>query len=160
MFLNDQKGLLLYYQKIYSKAMEQLPSFIMTKSIACLCTCDKEGNPSGATIFYVVKDDKIYILTHEQSLKVKHIKANPKVCFVVVDEIDYHQVQLYAEATIVDNPGDYIPLIKKAIEAHSENTNEMIPYNDIKNEGNNPVVIQLMPKNSKRFRSGEGLTES
>lgn len=138
--------------------MTKLPDIISTKAIGCLCTCDEKCNPSGATIFYIVKDNKLYCITHEDSLKVQHIKNNPNVCFVIADNTKYNQIQLYATARIVDNPGDYIPLLEKAIEAHSVKTNEMIPYMNIKNEGNTPVVLELTPKNSKVFEPSTGLT--
>jgi hypothetical protein len=76
---------------------------------------------------------------------------------VVVDEAGYRQAQLYASARLVDNPGDYFSLLEKAI-GRSTNTNDMIPYMEIKNAGG-PVVIELTPKHNIAFRPGEGLSE-
>lgn len=139
--------------------MSKLPEFLEAQSLGCLCTSDEHGNPSGATVFFMVHNEKLYCMTHEDSLKVKQIRSNPKVCFVTANEIAYQQVQLYADAKIVNNPADYLPLLESTIRKYSLQTNYTIPYDEIKNEGHGPVVIELKPTRVKFFKSGEGLVE-
>lgn len=137
--------------------MEKLPSFIKEQSLGVLCTSDENCNPSGATVFFVEKDQKLYIMTHEKSLKVQHIKNNPNVCFVIADPIHYHQAQLYATAKIAENPGDYLPLVEEVIKKYSEKTEDFIPYVHIKNEGDAPVILELRLKQNRSYQPDEGL---
>ncbi len=139
--------------------MAQLPDFVSNTAIGCLCTSDLHGTPSGATVFYAVQNDKIYIMTHGASLKAQHIQKNPNVCFVVVDDATYRQAQMYATAKFVNNPGDYFPLLEQAIASYKLKTHELIPYMNIKTEGIAPVVIELTIHTNKHFSSGEGLVE-
>lgn len=139
--------------------MNKLPDLIYSQPLGVLCTSDENCNPSGATLFYVVKDDKLYSVTHEDSLKVKHIRNNPNVCLVVSNTVDYQQAQLYATAKIVEKPQDYLPLIEDAIAEYSKKTNDFIPYMHITTEGLAPVVIELTPKRNKSYRPSEGLVE-
>lgn len=127
--------------------------------MGCLNTCDNNCSPSGATVFYATNNDKLYILTHEDSLKVKHIKSNPNVCMVIVDDTYYKQMQLYATAQISNDTGKYLPLIEQVMKQHSETSNSAIPYTEITNEGSAPVIIELTPKHGKYFESGLGMTE-
>ncbi len=138
--------------------MESLPRIIQDNVLGCLCTVNENGSPSGATLFYAIKDGKLYFLTHKLSQKVKSIKHNPQVCFVVADQINYHQAQLYGTAKIVSNPDEYLPLIVKNIELHSHKTDSMVPYMDIEDEGG-PVVIEMIPTKNIHFSSGAGLGE-
>ncbi|MFO0862197.1 MAG: pyridoxamine 5'-phosphate oxidase family protein [Candidatus Saccharibacteria bacterium] len=139
--------------------METLPSFIKEQSLGVLCTSDENCNPSGATVFFVEKDQKLYIMTHEKSLKVQHIKNNPNVCFVIADPIHYHQAQLYATAKIAENPGDYLPLVEEVIKKYSERTEDFIPYVHIKNEGDAPVILELTLKQNRSYQPDEGLVD-
>lgn len=139
--------------------METLPNFIKQQSLGVLCTSDENCNPSGATVFFVEKNQKIYIMTHERSLKIQHIKNNPNVCFVIADPIHYHQAQLYATAKIVDNPGEFLPLVENVIKQYSENTEDFIPYVHIKNEGEAPVILELTLKNNRSYQPSEGLID-
>ncbi len=139
--------------------METLPTFIKDQSLGVLCTSDENCNPSGATVFFVEKNQKLYIMTHEKSLKVQHIKNNPNVCFVVADPIHYHQAQLYATAKIVDNPGEFLPLVENVIKQYSEKTEDFIPYVHIKNEGEAPVILELTLKNNRSYQPSEGLID-
>jgi nitroimidazol reductase NimA-like FMN-containing flavoprotein (pyridoxamine 5'-phosphate oxidase superfamily) len=127
--------------------------------MGCLNTCDNNCNPSGATVFYAVHNDKLYILTHEQSLKVKHIKANPNVCIVIVDDTYYKQMQLYATAKLVKDTGKHLPLIRQVMAEHSEKSDSAIPYTEITTEGTAPAIIELTPKHGKYFESGVGIVE-
>lgn len=136
-----------------------LHKLVLSKSIGCLNTCDNNCNPSGATVFYTTHHDKLYKLTHEDSLKVKHIKSNPNVCMVIVDDTYYKQMQLYATAKISKDPGKYLPLIKNVMTSHAETSDSPIPYTEIKTEGLAPVVIELTPKHGKYFESGRGIVE-
>lgn len=138
--------------------MAELPKIIQEKRTGCLCTVDANGSPSGATVFYAVKDGKIYIISHKGSQKIKSIQDNPKVCLVVADDIEYRQAQLYATARIIDNPEMYMPLLDKVIDEHSKKTDSLIPYMDINNEGG-PIMIELTPLKNVHFSSGSGLSE-
>lgn len=138
--------------------------FLHVTPIGCLGTSDKKGNVSNAYMFFVLRKDKFYLVTHKKSLKVKHIKENPNVCFVVSDTITYEQLQLYAIAKIVDVPDAKIMKdIMAVIQRHSLKTDRWIPY--MEQEVNKidktdvVVVIELTPKKHKLFNSDQGIVD-
>lgn len=111
-------------------------------------------------MFYLVKDDKLYLLTHDQSTKIQHIKSNPNVCIVIEDDSTYEQVQIYCRAKIVETPGEFIPDIQQVINKATEESNFFAPYTYIKNEGEGLEVIELETLKIKSFDPQNGLTET
>lgn len=136
-----------------------LPQLVLEGSLGRIATSDSKGNPSVATVFYAVSEGSIFFLTHAGSLKVEQIKSNPKVCFLVSDDVKYRQSQIYGNAKIIDQPQKYIKLVEDVMRLYSENTDAVIPYLDIKTQGNVPVVIEIVPDKGRHFKSGVGLVE-
>jgi len=138
--------------------MAELPNIIREKSVGCLCTVDETGSPSGATVFYAIKNEKLYIISHKGSQKVKSIQQNHKVCLVVADDVEYKQAQLYAIAKIIDNPDMYMPLLEEVFSKHAKDNDTLVPYMYINDEGG-PVMIELTPQKNVHFSTDGGLVE-
>jgi nitroimidazol reductase NimA-like FMN-containing flavoprotein (pyridoxamine 5'-phosphate oxidase superfamily) len=139
--------------------MSQLPEFVKTQAVGCLCTSDEASMSSGAMVFYAIQHEKLYLITQDNSLKAQHISKNPNVCFVVADPMDYRQVQLYCTAKVVPNPGEYIPLLGEVIAKHSLKAHQTVSPVNIWAHGTHPVVIELTPQHEKNFRIGAVATE-
>lgn len=57
--------------------------FLKTQKILRLATIDSSGNPHIVPVWYMYKDNKIYIGTNTRTRKTKNIKKNSKVAFCV-----------------------------------------------------------------------------
>ena len=42
-------------------------------------TCRKNGNPVRTTVWFVQRDDKIYVVTRDKTGKIKRLRNNPKL---------------------------------------------------------------------------------
>lgn len=150
------KSLVIADSRYIIIGMLKLPEFVSNNTMGVLCTSDDHCNPSGATVFFMLENDKLYCLTHGDSTKAKHAQTNKHACFVVVDYTQFEQAQIYGDVCVVDKPADFVSKLQQNIETASEQANTMPPYTLIK--GSSPVVIQLTPTLVKHFRPGIGMT--
>lgn len=61
------------------------PSEIESQKYISLETYRKNGNPVRTPVWFVVKDDLVYVVTRSQTGKVKRLRNNPQVKFALCD---------------------------------------------------------------------------
>ena len=139
----------------------KIPELILSNNIGVLSTCDEHCKPSAATLFYAVRGGKLYFFTHEDSVKIKHIHANPSVCLVVSDHTNYRQAQVYATAKIIEDPSELLKLLENVINKEEViKSDYLIPYMYIESEGSAPVVVEMEPKSIRLFQPETGITQT
>ena len=57
--------------------------FLKSQKILRLATIDRSGSPHIVPVWYMYKNNKIYIGTNTKTRKAKNVKKNPKVAFCV-----------------------------------------------------------------------------
>lgn len=79
-------------------------AFLHKKHLGTLSSVDREGNVSGAVVYYFVDaDHDIYILTKSDTHKAHNILANPQVALTVYDAKLRQTLQLHGMAEVVTN---------------------------------------------------------
>lgn len=91
-------------------------AYIDKNPIATFSTLDKDGTPHGAAV-YVCADENhsiVYFLTKQDTIKLKNLRANPKVGLTIVNPSENSTLQAGGlafevdEARIIDNVMDKI----------------------------------------------------
>ncbi|MCA9325693.1 pyridoxamine 5'-phosphate oxidase family protein [Candidatus Saccharibacteria bacterium] len=78
-------------------------AFVRSQQFGVLSTSDKDGQPWGAAIFFLVDDDfNFYFLTRTGTQKFGDIDQNPQVALTVVDRQSQVTVQLAGTVSKVD----------------------------------------------------------
>jgi general stress protein 26 len=75
-------------------------SFLSTHRIAVLSTVGRTGIIHGATVFYLLYKDSIYILTKSETNKAKDVISNSQVALTVTEEKAFSTLQITANAEI------------------------------------------------------------
>lgn len=134
-----------------------LPNILTKNALGYISTADSNG-PSGASIFYAFKDDEIIFMTHTDSLKARHVRANPQVCLTVVDAKNYEQIQLYGSATEKTSPSKEVDILLEVIEREGTKREEFYPYINVETQ-HGLAVFGITPNRYKLLVPGQGLKE-
>lgn len=93
----DSAGL----QPLTTKLDERALNFLKEHDVAVLSTLDREGNISGAVVYYMVDEGNlIYILTKAGTQKAHNIFANQQVALTCYEAAKMQTVQLHGVAQI------------------------------------------------------------
>jgi len=74
--------------------------FIASSHVGVLSTIDRSGNVTGATVYYALLNDAIYILTKEGTRKARNIFTNPQVALTIFDSTKLKELQIEATARV------------------------------------------------------------
>lgn len=74
--------------------------FIQSHDLGVLSTIDRTGNLHGAAVYYIVRDQKLFILTKADTTKAHNVFAHRQIAFTVFDEARLQMVQLQGSAEV------------------------------------------------------------
>lgn len=96
-----------YYQEISpDMSIQDIPNeqafdYLASHDVGVLSTANLEGEPSGATVHYVLDEDgQIYVLTKSASKKARNIMLNPKASLSIHETGSLKTAQISATATV------------------------------------------------------------
>jgi nitroimidazol reductase NimA-like FMN-containing flavoprotein (pyridoxamine 5'-phosphate oxidase superfamily) len=85
-----------------SESSDFITSFLNTHPSGVLATSDKAANPHGAVVYFELHDDFcITFATRAETQKYKNMEENSQVAFVVYDEKNQMQVQIFGHIEII-----------------------------------------------------------
>ena len=121
--------------------------FLLERGVGILSTVDRTGNVHGATVYYTVHNDYIYVLSKSGTRKAQNILAHNQVSLTVSDADTLQTLQLNGLAEVETNRTvkDYI--FNEMVKPRSYKGQELLPP-VVKLEAGTYVIIRIAPISS------------
>ena len=121
--------------------------FLLERGVGILSTVDRTGNVHGATVYYTVHNDYIYVLSKSGTRKAQNILAHNQVSLTVSDADTLQTLQLNGLAEVETNRTvkDYI--FNEMVKPRSYKGQERLPP-VVKLEAGTYVIIRIAPISS------------
>ena len=121
--------------------------FLLERGVGILSTVDRTGNVHGATVYYTVHNDYIYVLSKSGTRKAQNILAHNQVSLTVLDADTLQTLQLNGLAEVETNRTvkDYI--FNEMVKPRSHKGQELLPP-VVKLEAGTYVIIRIAPISS------------
>lgn len=79
-------------------------TFLQNHEVAVLSTIDRNGNVSGAAVYYLLEGSFIYIITKEGTKKARNMLSSPQVALTIYDAEQLQTVQIQGHAETETDP--------------------------------------------------------
>jgi len=86
---------------------EEIETFLAAGYTGILATVRKDGSPAMVPLWYVVADESVFVRTPAASAKAKHVKADPRVSFMVESGVAWAELRaviLHGKAVAEEDP--------------------------------------------------------
>lgn len=72
---------------------EEIDNFLAAGYTGILATVRKDGSPAMVPLWYVIADGSVFVRTLAASAKAKHVKADPRVSFLVESGVAWAELR-------------------------------------------------------------------
>ncbi len=85
--------------------INSLTEFLISNRLATIATISPNNKPQTALVYYIFDQPSrnIYILTYQNSRKLKNLSMNSSIAFQISQEVEPKIVQIDGEATVVND---------------------------------------------------------
>lgn len=123
-------------------------SFLESNQTGVLSSVDRTGNVRGTTVHYILDDGLVFILTKAGTQKVHNILVHSQVCLTVFNEAEMKTLQLFCQATVLNDSEKSKNLIAQMIKPRTYGT-EVLPLPITRLNASSYVILQLNPKSEE-----------
>ena len=142
----------------------KITNFLERNHTAVLATANKEtGQPHAAVVYYTISSKlHLYFVTKRDTAKSRNLEANPQVAMVIYEADTQSSVQLYGQATAIEDPQKLqSALAMMAGHAKATAQTESLPISKL-NAGDH-VLYQVVPRNIRlaeyKYGAGDNIFE-
>jgi PPOX class probable F420-dependent enzyme len=122
---------------------DKIAAFLAEPRNIVLATISKDGTPQQSVLIYGWQDDTILLNTRANSLKVKHLRANPHVSLLLDDPTSHRYVSISGTATISEDPEHFQKLNRLVMNRYYSPDQWQALQQRLANEGVGRVIIEV-----------------